>query len=492
MKNLFIKDIQRIASPLVLTVALLATSCKTDFYEEVATNSPSSGSIDATTYVSIGTTITAGFADNALYTEGQNAAYPNLIAQKLKEVNNGLVFNQPAINSENGWAGGSNGKSRLVIPGCSTVSISPIAQAGESTLLPFTGEKSTLHNLAVPFLPINAINSAVAPAGTAYNQPKGYFDRVIPASSAGIASEAKKRNPTLFTIWLGYVDALQYATSGGTKPLISTAEFKLNLNALLDSILVNPNAKGVVANIPYVDLIPVVTNNNRRLTSATDPAKSPNKLTDEQVANYNAALGGTFLKGDAGKNYNFVIRKGDGGLRELSSSKDFIVRGNVLDSVGIGERDPKSVRACEPSYILRTEVGFKTPISNNAVLDADEIKVLRKQIDEYNQAITEVVNSRNGEGGTNTRIAIADLNSFYTKLTDPLYGIQYGSSIIRANQPNLGPDFGGFYSLDRTNPTPKGQALIANEFIKTINAKFGATLNLFNPDEFRANQVPTN
>ncbi len=129
------------------------------------------------------------------------------------------------------------------------------------------------------------------------------------------------------------------------------------------------------------------------------------------------------------------------------------------------------------------------PIPDNCILDQDEIIALRTRIDEYNAAIQTAVNARNAGG---KRIGIVDLNDFYTRLWDPLIGIRYGSYIIHANHANLGPDYGGFYSLDRAHPTPKGQALLANEFIKAINATFGSSLSLYDPANFRANTLPAN
>jgi lysophospholipase L1-like esterase len=35
---------------------------------------------------------------------------------------------------------------------------------------------------------------------------------------------------------------------------------------------------------------------------------------------------------------------------------------------------------------------------------------------------------------------------------------------------------GGAFSLDGVHPSPRGYALIANEFIKAINAKYGSNL----------------
>jgi hypothetical protein len=270
--------------------------------------------------------------------------------------------------------------------------------------------------------------------------------------------------------------------------MISTASFRQNIENLLDSLLSVPGSKGVIANIPYVDQFPIVTVNNRRLTSTTDPAKNPVRLSAAAAAIFNADLGQNLFSGATGAKSYYAITTGTGSVRQLDPAKDFVVTSSVLNKSGIGKVDSASVRSCTPDNTPRDSSGFKAPFANSAVLDKAEIVALRAQIDDYNNAIATAVAARNAGG---VKVAIVDLNAFFRKLSDPLYGIQYGTQeIIRTNHPALGPDFGGFFSLDRTNPTPKGQALLANEFIKAINNTFGSSLKLYDPSGFRANLIP--
>ena len=70
------------ATLLIGTTALIFSSCK----PEVDAPIPQKGRIDVTKYVSIGNSITAGYADNALYYDAQIVSYPNLIAQQFKMI----------------------------------------------------------------------------------------------------------------------------------------------------------------------------------------------------------------------------------------------------------------------------------------------------------------------------------------------------------------------------------------------------------------------
>lgn len=487
MKNIYHTSFRNLLAVTTIAGTLFMSACRPEFYQPNDGGPATQGNADFSKYVAVGSTITSGYADNALYTEGQENAYPSLLAKQFKEANAATAYVVPEIGTTTGWSGGTNGRFELVMPACSTIAVSGKALAGESGLLPFSGDKNSITNLSVPFISIKNINNNTIPASSNYNAARPYFDRITDVGTLGIASEAAKRNGSFFTVWLGYVDALRYATSGGTATLPTTAEFKQNIEAILDSLLANGSSKGVIANVPYVDLFPVVTNNNRRLTSSNDPARNPVRFTQDQADYYNTAIGANLFSGATGNKNNYAITTGIGSVRKLDTGKDFIVRGNVLDSVGIGPRDSLAARDCTPNLTPRNEIGFITPINNNAVLDKDEVTALRAQIDEYNNAIKEAVDARNASG---IRIAIVDLKAFYTKLTDANQGIAYGTSLVRANHPSLGPDFGGFYSLDRTQPTPKGHALLANEFIKAINTTFGANVHQLNPDNYRGNKIP--
>ena len=69
-----------------------------------------------------------------------------------------------------------------------------VAVAGESSVLPYTGDKTTLSNLAVPFLSATNLNTATVPAGTTSTSASPYFQRIVDVpTTLGISSEEKKR-----------------------------------------------------------------------------------------------------------------------------------------------------------------------------------------------------------------------------------------------------------------------------------------------------------
>jgi lysophospholipase L1-like esterase len=107
------------------------------------------------------------------------------------------------------------------------------------------------------------------------------------------------------------------------------------------------------------------------------------------------------------------------------------------------------------------------PITTGAVLDSDEVNTVRNTIASYNALISTEATTRN----LGLVDAFAILNQWAVSGTGASYPLNYGLTFIT----------GGIASLDGVHLTPAGNALIANEFLKVINAKFNSTFSLINP-----------
>src|SRR5258708_2735160 len=70
-------------------------ACKTS----INTPAPSRGTADFSRYISVGNSLTAGFADNGLYLEGQQNSYPSIIAAQMQKVGGG-TFTQPLFSTD--------------------------------------------------------------------------------------------------------------------------------------------------------------------------------------------------------------------------------------------------------------------------------------------------------------------------------------------------------------------------------------------------------
>ncbi|HSI70410.1 MAG TPA: hypothetical protein VK941_09275, partial [Gillisia sp.] len=67
------------------------------------------GEADFTNYVALGNSLTAGYADGALYITGQENSYPNILAQQFDKVQETNDFRQPLMaDNAGGLLAGGN------------------------------------------------------------------------------------------------------------------------------------------------------------------------------------------------------------------------------------------------------------------------------------------------------------------------------------------------------------------------------------------------
>ncbi len=96
MKNTYIKYLA-----FFLTGAVLV-SCDNDFENSVEDGEIyTAGEADFSNFVTVGNSLTAGFADGALYLQGQQNSYPNIMAGQMELVGGG-PFIQPLVNDNAG------------------------------------------------------------------------------------------------------------------------------------------------------------------------------------------------------------------------------------------------------------------------------------------------------------------------------------------------------------------------------------------------------
>ena len=121
--------------------------------------------------------------------------------------------------------------------------------------------------------------------------------------------------------------------------------------------------------------------------------------------------------------------------------------GDLVNATGLGE---------VKSILSGTTKG---PLDDAGFLSAAEITQVQQMTDQYNQVIAQQTTAA---GGT-----LVDMHAFYAKL-------QAGVTI---NGYNATTTFlGGLFGLDGEHPTNTGYALVANQFIDTMNASLKTTI----------------
>jgi len=96
---------------LAIAVVLGFTACSDDEIEEswlddnpapAALDTPSAGTLDLSNFVSVGNSLTAGFADNALFPSGQEQSYPGILATQFALTGGGEFINPALVTTVDG------------------------------------------------------------------------------------------------------------------------------------------------------------------------------------------------------------------------------------------------------------------------------------------------------------------------------------------------------------------------------------------------------
>jgi hypothetical protein len=497
-----------------------------------AVTPPSKGTADFTKFVAIGNSLTAGYQANALFNEGQANSLPKILSTQFALAQGtALAFNQPDINSVNGYSSNPGivlGRLILFDPDGPTVydskgvpisgtrsaapypsgypggaaptcpspgSATPALKAPYNTAdVPsaFTGDKATLNNFAVPGILLGQV--LIPDTG---NPGSPYFNGLWArfASAPGVKSimqDAIAANGSFFLFDLGNNDVLGYATTGasGAIPLTSQGSFNAQYNGAIASLLgASTTSKGVIANIPDVTTIPFF----RTVLWNAIAFKSTDAGTISAVnagyAPYNAGIA----------NPAFALSPAEIAKRTIPA---FAVGANAiiitdktltnLTSFGL-----PSVRAATKDDLITLSAGgilgtcvggdatkingITVGLADNYVLMPSEIAEIQGRTNEFNTIIKAAAEGSSG------RIALADVNATFTSLYNAKAGVYNGVTIT----PSFAPPTGAF-SEDGVHPNSRGYAFMANIFIGAINQKFAANVPLVDISKFKGTGLPVN
>ena len=445
--------------------------------------------------------------DGALYNRGQANSYVSILAEQMKSAGGG-EFNFPEINSENGfYAIGPNNAllGRLVLtadPNTGAISPAPIGQGDLPT--PYTGNKGELNNFGVPGVTLGTalIPDIGNPTNPLFNPLYARFAS-NPGSSTliGDASAALADGGTFFSFWLGNNDVLGYATGGASNPAILTTDgdFQTRLGAALGTMLnANPEAKGVIMNIPALDVLPHFNLINP-LEIQLPPAIRP--ALEVGLAQINMAINGW----NAGVNANPSLP---------DPVKETLIRPNLstdFDAYALLILDPSLSDAVVPLPTGETfkipkirniteEDGIKLPLTAQAALGQGvgisplsplneqqfdafyltqaEQEEIRTKINTFNGYISAAV-SANSE-----RLLLVDVNDFLNQVIQGMVShanIGLTASIVPPN---------GAFSVDGIHPNARAHAFIANLIVEGINEKWASNLPKANPNAYPGNDLP--
>jgi lysophospholipase L1-like esterase len=280
-----------------------------------------------------------------------------------------------------------------------------------------------------------------------YGQSNSFFARMASSSATSVLNDVTATNATFFTSFLGVEDVLDYAKSGGTNTnLPSVNDFENAYTNVIQQLTAN-GAKGAIATIPDVTEMPYFTTipwNGLTLDAA-------NNSTLNSIYN---PLGYYFT---VGSNPFMIVDP---------TANDFAVRQILSDELLLLSLPLDSVKC--------NQMGVLFPIRDEFVLDQGEIQELRTRIQELNAVIISLANQYN--------LALVRVDEFSSSLKT---GFVYNGVSMSAKFVS-----GGAYSLDGIHYNAKGNALLANEFLKSINNKYKSRIPLLNANAYDATLFP--
>ncbi len=459
-----------------------------------------SGEADFSNYVALGNSLTAGFADSALYITGQENSYPNIMAQQFALAGGG-EFTQPLMNDNLGGlllGGNQITQNRFVLATDENGNPGPAVLSGMPTTDVSNVLSGNFNNMGVPGAKSFHL---VAPgygnvAGVPTGQANPYYARFASSSDATVLSDAIAQNPTFFSLWIGNNDILSYATSGGagvdqtgnfdpttygsndiTDPNVFASVYQQQVETL-----VGTGAQGILVNLPDVTSIPFFTT----VPAQSIPLDGPTAaFLNSQFELYNTTvLPGLVQFG--------VITAEEASARQISFAEGInfptMSDDDLTDVTALLQGPPifldeatatllgtlrqatsADILPLTAAGVLGTLVnddptlinGVSVPLADQFVLSTTEQARITTAQQSYNATISALA-SANG-------LALADARTALQQVANG--GTTFNGGIVTSTFVT-----GGAFSLDGVHPTPRGYALTANTILDAINAQYGSTI----------------
>ena len=474
--NLFIKR----TAPALGLLGLGLASCQPD----IDAPSVSAGSADFSSYVAVGNSLTAGFSDGGLYNEAQATSYPAILAQQFAKTGKGPAsFVQPSFSPARK---DGSGYLKLLLVNGALAPVQPTAGpppngnnflgeqvaytgsnlprpplgSGQAELEAYNGTQPD--NLGVPGISVLSADRTAASTGSAaldaatratagaYGNVNPFYQRILPAADRGTKDYVTyigQKNASFFTCWMGNNDVLTYATAGGTSSLATnpfsgltdTTSFGRGYRNIVNTISKGGTVKGVCANIPNVANIPYFTTVTVAAVLARYQAANVPITTIYVQARTSATTTTTATR--------------------PATATDLLTLTTlayIAANPGVG---------ASPT----------APILSQYVLDPIEQAEVVNRTTQLNNIIAKTARQN--------KVALADMNVFFNSV------VQQGIVTNTVNNTAMFAS-GNLFSLDGVHPTPRGYALVANEFIRVINGFYGASVPTVNPNDYRGVVFP--
>lgn len=508
---------------------LFLGACEPDLdnqVDEIGDNEYTNGEANLTHYVAIGNSLTAGYADNALYVEGQKNSYPNILASQFSLTQETDEFTIPYMNDNAGGLllnGNQIQQNRLVLT-TENGSPSPKIYTGKAPTTDISNILSgSFNNMGVPGA--KSYHLGVAGYGNIAGVPSGqanpYFVRFASSPETSIMADAMAQNPTFFSLWIGNNDILGYALSGGTgtnqtgnfdpstygSDDITDPQVFAQVYASIVQTLMSNGAKGVLLNIPDVTTIPYFNtvpynalnpNTNSdfaaqiptlnatftqlnqvfaalqasdRSIQYSETEASPVLIFDESLTDLSTQI--TQILTQFGFEASMAALYGQqfGQVRQATSEDLFTLTSSGIIGQVNQQRLTQLMQAGVPQEMAGQLAinGITYPLEDEYVLIPEEQTEIVEITTTFNTTIKNIAETNN--------LAFVDANTMLNQVANG--GITFDGGVVTA-------DFvtGGAFSLDGVHLTPRGYAVVANKIVEAINTEYNAVIPKVNVGQY--------
>ena len=503
-------------------LALGLVACEPEFDNPVEeSNNFTSGELDLSNYVALGNSLTAGFADGALYITGQENSFPNILSKQFESIGGG-DFMQPLMADNAGGAllGGTQilDNRRVLVFDQDGAPVGPQIYTGAAPTTEISNKlEGSFNNMGVPgaksfHLAAEGYGDV---AGVSTGTANPYFARFASGAGASVLGDALAQNPTFFSLWIGNNDILSYATSGGTgadnnetgniDPRTYTSDditnndvFAQTYQGLVEALTAG-GRKGVLLNIPDVTSIPFFTTvPNNALVLDAEQAANLTGFFQAVAGIVTAQIAGTGVPLPQAQaiasQYAITFNVGPNlfllktevtptnplGFRQMTEQELLLL---TIDSGALAQGYGSVVLTQEVLQVLgilaaggmptpeqgALVINAINPIEDKDVLDAEELTAISMAQSSYNATI-EGLAATNGLAFVNAKSLLAQVAGS---------GVTFDGGVITSTFAS-----GGGFSLDGVHPTPRGHALITNAILDAIEDTYGAKAPRVSPGEF--------
>lgn len=493
-------------SLVTIGICAIILGCDYSFPEPSIDKDREISDADLSKTVFVGGTSLSGLENGALTSQSSEYSIPNIFLNQIYGDTIDNIDFSPKVDSENGFnifenqSPSSNiGQYQLIYPSSDTADFTRVTTIGES--FSYQNPNSAIYNYSFP-------KAQILDFTEANRNTNSFTTSFYGASNSSVITNAIDQSPTFFVLNFGYEDLLAYAINGAEGnqdqnvpenhvygDLISETLFESKLNEVINAFYTsNPNSKGVLLNIPNFLNFPYFIEVSFDITPYVIGSPLYNQMF--QKANiYNNELENYYQQnpnipfeerrppldfaGDRQYNWGIVITD-----RELDNANGY--NGQPLPKIRQALRGERIFLSVE-TELNKSKGHFPgNALSEAEYLKVSELEFISNKINAFNQIISNIVAQSNG------RIKLVDTNSYFNSLYEGLdlflnkraNGVTVDGVLFYP-----GIEKFGIFSSDGLNLNARGNTLIVNKIIETLNKEFNGTIPFVDVNAFRGTEI---